>query len=206
VKECFPLERTEKSSNRKVAPKNETARAGGREDKNCDQCQDFPKWWAGGELFSIEIKRQYHGGRACHNGRIGRGWQPSGQPGGLDSRPPRPLQQLWTRRFRQLARSIPIDLLERIGQLHAFLSGNATLADAAHLWVEAELVAGEIERNPPVSKEEAKAAQDLRDGVSSFIAQMRNHEASPDSSAACASLDFLKSAIEHRTLGEHDRS
>jgi hypothetical protein len=105
-----------------------------------------------------------------------------------------------------LARSIPIDLLERIGQLHAFLSGNATLADAAHLWVEAELVAGEIERNPPVSKEEAKAAQDLRDGVSSFIAQMRNHEASPDSSAACASLDFLKSAIEHRTLGEHDRS
>jgi hypothetical protein len=102
-------------------------------------------------------------------------------------------------------RSSAINLLERIDQLHAFLSGNATLADAAHLWVEAELVAGEIERNPPVSKEEAKAAQDLRDGVSSFIAQMRNHEASPDSSAACASLDFLKSAIKHRTLGEHDR-
>jgi hypothetical protein len=103
-----------------------------------------------------------------------------------------------------LARSGPINLLERIDRLHAFLSGNATLADAAHLWVEAELVAGEIARSPLASKEEAMAAQDLRGGVSSFIAQMRNHEVSPDPSAACASLDFLKSAIEHRTLGEHD--
>lgn len=80
--------------------------------------------------------------------------------------------------------------------------GNATLTDAAHLWVEAELVAGEIERSLLASKEEATAAQELRDGVSSFIEQLRNNDASPDSDPACASLGFLKSAVEHRTLGE----
>lgn len=67
------------------------------------------------------------------------------------------------------ARSSAINLLERIDQLHAFLSGNTTLADAAHLWVEAELVADEIERSPLAGKEEATAAQDLRDGVSSLL-------------------------------------
>ncbi|GLS28375.1 hypothetical protein [Neomesorhizobium albiziae] len=105
-----------------------------------------------------------------------------------------------------IARSSAIDLLERINRLHAFLSGNATLTDAAHLWVEAELVAGEIERSPFAAKEEITAAQDLRDGVSSFIAQMRNDDVLPDSGRACASLRILKSAIERRTLGEDDSS
>jgi hypothetical protein len=86
------------------------------------------------------------------------------------------------------------------------LSGGATLTDAAHLWVEAELVASEIERSPFASKEEATAAQDLRDGVSSLIAQMRNHDVSPDAGPACASLGVLKSAIEGRTFGEEDSS
>jgi hypothetical protein len=93
-------------------------------------------------------------------------------------------------------------LLEPGGAAPTSQSGNATLTDAACLWVEAELVASEIERSPLAAKEEATAAQDLRDGVSSFIAQMRDDDMSPDPGPACTSLRVLKSAIEQRTLGE----
>ena len=47
-----------------------------------------------------------------------------------------------------------MDVLKRIDRLRAFLSGNVILGDAAHIWVEAELVAGEIESSPCASKDE----------------------------------------------------
>jgi hypothetical protein len=41
-----------------------------------------------------------------------------------------------------------MDVLNRIDRLRALLSGNVTLGDAAHIWVEAEPIAGEIESSP----------------------------------------------------------
>jgi hypothetical protein len=91
-----------------------------------------------------------------------------------------------------------MDVLNRIDRLRAFLSGNVTLGDAAHLWVEAELIAGEIESSPCASKDELAAVKDLRCGVSAFVTQFRDGTTLPDSSAADTSLNYLKSAIANR--------
>ena len=75
-----------------------------------------------------------------------------------------------------------MDILNRIDRLRAFLSGNVTLGDAAHIWVEA--IAGEIESSPCASKDELAAVKDLRCGVSAVVTQFRDGRTLPDSSAA----------------------
>jgi hypothetical protein len=91
-----------------------------------------------------------------------------------------------------------MDVLNRINRLRAFLSGNVTLGDAAHIWVEAELIAAEIESSSCASKGELAAVRDLRSSVSAFITQFRGGRTLPDSSAADTSLKYLKSAIANR--------
>ena len=53
-----------------------------------------------------------------------------------------------------------MDVLNRIDRLRAFLSGNVTLGHGAHIWVEAELIAGEIESSPCASKDELATVKD----------------------------------------------
>jgi hypothetical protein len=48
-----------------------------------------------------------------------------------------------------------MDVLNRIDRFRAFLSENVTLGDAALIWVEAELIAGEIETSPCASNGES---------------------------------------------------
>jgi hypothetical protein len=88
--------------------------------------------------------------------------------------------------------TVQMGILERIDRLRALLSGNVALGDAAHLWVEAELIAAEIERGSQATQGELKAAQELRSGISALVAQLREGGLSQsDDVSTC--LGYLRS-------------
>ncbi|WP_139044169.1 hypothetical protein [Allomesorhizobium alhagi] len=91
-----------------------------------------------------------------------------------------------------------MDALIRIGWLLAFLSGNVALGDAAHIWVETELIAGEIESSPLREQGRVGGRKGLRCSVSALVTQFRDGRTLPESSAADASLKYLMSAIANR--------
>jgi hypothetical protein len=98
---------------------------------------------------------------------------------------------------------VQMGILERIDRLRALLSGNVALGDAAHLWVEAELIAAEIERSPQATQGELKAAQELRSGISGLVAQLREGGLF-QSEGVSTCLGYLRSAAESRTSARTD--
>jgi hypothetical protein len=87
-------------------------------------------------------------------------------------------------------------LAERIKDFRAFLAERITLSDAAKLWVQAELVVGEVERNPLATSGELQAATELRRSINAAIVGLRQGDGSPHISAARVALSYLESAFK----------